>query len=224
MATRRSSEKLLKAGADAKATRWNGETALMIAAGAGSVEEVKMLLDHGADVNGAEPKQLQNALMWAASEGHAEVVDLLIQRGANVNAASKAGFTPLVFATLKNDAPSVQRLLAAGADPNYALPDQTKVLTVAAANSSYAAAIALARRRGGSERRRSHGQTRRCMWPRKRARSTWSRSCWPRAPNPNARTAPCGYGGRRGFRALAGRTDSAAAGRQRTIAWKSCAH
>ena len=30
-------------------------------------------------------------------------MDLLLQKGANVNAATKAGFTPLVFATLKND-------------------------------------------------------------------------------------------------------------------------
>ena len=141
------SEKLLKAGADWKATRWNGETPLMIAAGTGSVEEVRMLLDCGADINGAEPKSLQNALMWAASEGHSGVVDLLIQRGANVNAASKSGFTALVFAALKNDARDVQHLLKAGADPNYALVDkttgETKVLTIAAANRSYAASIAL---------------------------------------------------------------------------------
>jgi ankyrin repeat protein len=137
------SEKLLKAGADWKATRWNGETALMIAAGVGSVDEVRMLLDRGADVNGAEPKSQQNALMWAASEGHSAVVDLLIQRGADVNAASKAGFTPLVFAALKNDAREVQRLLGAGANPNCALADGTKVLTLAVASRGYAAAMAL---------------------------------------------------------------------------------
>ena len=136
-------EKLLKAGAEPKVTRWNGETALMIAAGAGSVDEVRMLLERGADVNGADPKRKQNALMWAASEGHSAVVDLLIQKGADVNAASTGGFTPLVFATLKNDGVSVARLLKAGADPNYTLPDQTKVLTVATSNRSIAAALAL---------------------------------------------------------------------------------
>jgi ankyrin repeat protein len=115
----------------------------MIAAGVGSVEEVKMLLDRGVDVNGAEPKSLQNALMWAASEGHPAVVDVLIQRGANVKAASKAGFTPLIFAAMKNDAPSVKRLLAAGANPNDAIPDGTKVLTIAASKSGYASAMAL---------------------------------------------------------------------------------
>jgi ankyrin repeat protein len=137
--------KLLKAGADPKATRWNGETALMIAAGAGSVEGVKLLLDAGVDVNGAEPRRGQNALMWAAAEGHPDVVDFLIQRGAKVNAATQSGYTALAFAAMKNDAPSVQHLIQAGANPNYTLPDkdETKMLTLAGSYKSHAAAIAL---------------------------------------------------------------------------------
>jgi ankyrin repeat protein len=137
--------KLLKAGADPKATRWNGETTLMIAAGLGSVEEVKLLIDAGVDVNGSEPRRGQDALMWAAAEGHPEVVNALIQRGAKVNAATKIGFTSLAFAIMKNDAASVQCLLRAGADPNYALPDKdgTKMLTMAGSYKSAAAAIAL---------------------------------------------------------------------------------
>jgi ankyrin repeat protein len=137
--------KLLKAGADPKATRWNGETTLMIAAGVGSVEEVKLLIDAGVDVNGSEPRRGQDALMWAAAEGHPEVVNALIQRGAKVNAATKIGFTSLAFAIMKNDAASVQCLLRAGADPNYALPDKdgTKMLTMAGSYKSAAAAIAL---------------------------------------------------------------------------------
>jgi uncharacterized protein len=136
--------RLLKAGADPKATRWNGETALMIAAGAGSVEEVKLLLDAGLDVNAAESEKGQNALMWAAAEGHPDVVDLLIQKGANINAVTKSGFTALAFATTKNDSASVRLLIKAGADPNYALPDnKTKMLLVAEAYESTEAAIAL---------------------------------------------------------------------------------
>ncbi|MEO8052741.1 MAG: ankyrin repeat domain-containing protein [Acidobacteriota bacterium] len=139
------SARLLKGGADPKATRWNGETTLLIASGAGSVAEVKLLLEVGLDVNATEPEKGQNALMWAAAEGHPDVVDLLIQKGANVNAASKSGFTPVVFATMKNDRASVQRLIQAGADPNYALPDKdkTEALIVAGAYSSDEAALAL---------------------------------------------------------------------------------
>jgi len=139
------SARLLKAGANPKATRWNGETTLMIAAGAGSVEEVKLLLDAGLDPNGKESEKGQTALMWAAAEGHPDVVELLIQRGANVNAASKKGFTPLLFGTMKNDSASIRHLIKAGADANYALPDEdkTKVLVVAGAYHSTEAAIAL---------------------------------------------------------------------------------
>ena len=112
-------EKLLAAGADANAARWNGETALMIAARSGNAEAVKALLAHGAKVDAVESHKGQNALMWAAAEGHADVVDVLIQAGADVKAASKAGFTPLVFAAQKGDAKSVASLLQAGADVNY---------------------------------------------------------------------------------------------------------
>jgi len=137
--------RLLKAGADPKATRWNGETTLMIAAGAGSVEEVKLLLAAGVDVNGVEPRRGQNALMWAAAEGHPDVLDCLIQKGALVNAATQSGFTPLAFAAMKNDAASVRRLIQAGADPNYVLPDKngTRMLALAGSYKSDAAAIAL---------------------------------------------------------------------------------
>ncbi len=139
------SAKLLKAGADPKATRWNGETALMIAAGAGSVEEVKLLIAAGVDVNGAEPHRGQNALMWAAAEGHPDVVDALIKAGAKVDSATKKGFTPLAFAVMKNDAASVQRLIQAGADPNYAPQDKdsTRMLAMAGSYKSTEAAIAL---------------------------------------------------------------------------------
>ena len=60
-----------------------------------------------------------------------------------MKAASKKGFTPLVFAALKDKAATVKVLLAAGADPNFALPDGTKVLFVAVANKSDGAATAL---------------------------------------------------------------------------------
>jgi ankyrin repeat protein len=123
--------------------RWNGETALMIAASSGSVDAVKLLVDHGAKVNQVEPRKGQNALMWAAAEGHSDVVEALIKLGADVKATSKAGYTALVFAAIKDDAKSVSRLVTAGADPNTALPSGTKALVVAASYRSVSAASAL---------------------------------------------------------------------------------
>src|ERR1700676_3210293 len=123
-------KQLLEAGANANAVRWNGETALMIAAGAGSLEAVRELIKHGSDVKPVGGSKKQTALMWAAAEGHSDVVQELIERGADVNAVSAGGFTPLLFAAIKNDVKSVTSLLTARADVNYGLPSGAKVLTV----------------------------------------------------------------------------------------------
>src|SRR5262249_55831640 len=138
--------RLLKAGADAGVSRWNGETALMIAAGAGSLESVGALARAGADVNAAEPKGRQTALMWAAAEGHADVVSGLIALGAKGGAASRTGFPPLVFAAVKNDAPSMKALLDAGANPNVGLQSGARPLIVAMQFRHTAAALALIER------------------------------------------------------------------------------
>ena len=123
--------RLLEAGGDARAMRWNGETAVMIAAGAGSLDAVRDLVKHGADVNAAEPRGRQTALMWAAAEGHSNVVAGLIEMGAQVDAASRTGFTPLVFATVKDADASMKTLLAAGVNPNVNLRSGAKPLVVA---------------------------------------------------------------------------------------------
>jgi ankyrin repeat protein len=134
---------LLTAGAKGDAVRWNGETALMLAAGAGSLDAVKALVLHGADVNAADPRRKQTALMWAAAEGYSDVVAALVEIGGNVKAVSGGGFTPLVFAVVKNDVASIKTLLKAGADPNYTLASGAKPLTVALSYGNTNAALAL---------------------------------------------------------------------------------
>src|SRR5436190_836931 len=136
-------KRLLAAGGDGRAARWNGETALMIAAGAGSLDAVRQLAQAGADVNTAEPRGAQTALMWAAAEGHSDVVAGLVAMGANVNAASRAGFTPIVFAVVKDDAASIKALLAAGANPNVIVQSGAKTMIVAMQYKNTAAALAL---------------------------------------------------------------------------------
>jgi ankyrin repeat protein len=142
-------QRLLTAGGNAGAARWNGETAVMIAATAGSLDSVRHLVARGADVNAAEPRNGQTALMWAAAEGHDDVVAGLIEMGAKVDAASKAGYTPLVFATIKNDVTSIRTLLRAGANPNVSLLSGAKPLIVAMQYRHTPAALALIE--GGAE-------------------------------------------------------------------------
>ena len=150
-------ERLLSAGADANAASLNGETALMTCARAGEPKSVKALLVRGARVNSTEKSHDQTALMWAAAQRHPEVTELLVEAGADVKARSRTysqivvgeqtqrfgreelnysvlrgGSTPLLFASRSGDVGSARVLLAAGADPNDALPDGTSALVLAA--------------------------------------------------------------------------------------------
>src|SRR5436305_12162036 len=95
--------------------------------------------------------------MWAAAERHPEVVHLLIEGRAVIRTRSltyaqtvvgeqtqragreelnytvlRGGSTPLLFTARNGDVESARVLLAAGADPNDALPDGTSALVLAA--------------------------------------------------------------------------------------------
>lgn len=126
-------EKLLQAGADPNAALLAGETALMAAA-ATSVDAVKALLAHGADVNAKEPRREQTALMGAVAKNRPDVARVLIEHGADVHARSKDGFTPLMFAAEQGDLASSEVLLAAGVNVNDAAPDGTRSLLLASAS------------------------------------------------------------------------------------------
>ena len=66
----------MKKGADKNAKDKYKNTALMIAAGNGHEEVVKLLLEKGADIN-AENRDGKNALMFAAENRHKEIVELI---------------------------------------------------------------------------------------------------------------------------------------------------
>ena len=79
---------------------------------------VKMLLDAGAEPEGANPDG-QTALMLAIKTGETAVVEMLIKAGANVNTIEKFHKqTPLMWAATapRNAGAMVKLLLAKGAD------------------------------------------------------------------------------------------------------------
>jgi ankyrin repeat protein len=91
-----------------------GATPLMYAAAFGNIQEMKLLLDAGADVN-ARSTSGATALIWAAGEPLRS--RMLIERGADVNAQSRQGRTPLMAAARREGAADLVRLmLAKGAD------------------------------------------------------------------------------------------------------------
>jgi uncharacterized protein len=111
-------ELLLKSGADPNTALPGGETPLMTAARTGKADAVKVLLNHGADVNFAESKRGQTALMWAVAEGNTAAAEELIEHGADIHAHTKGGLTPLLFAVREGRTDTVRSLLKHGADVN----------------------------------------------------------------------------------------------------------
>jgi uncharacterized protein len=115
-------EMLLKAGADPNAPLPGGETPLMTAARTGTLEAVKALVAHRANVDLKDDRRGQTALMWAAAEGHAPVVQALIEADADFKTRLPSGFTPLLFAVREGRLDVVRVLLKAGADVNDMIP------------------------------------------------------------------------------------------------------
>ena len=76
----------------------HGRTALMYAAFGGSRECLKLLLEHGADVN-AHDSTGKTALMFAASAGSAYCVELLVKAGAEVKRLDSMNMSALSWAT-----------------------------------------------------------------------------------------------------------------------------
>lgn len=154
-------ERLLAAGANPNAAP-TGEPVLMTAARTGSVQSVKALLLHGANVNAKDAVHGQTALMWAVAHKHSDIVETLIETGADIHARSnisrvlvsnanryggvttsaapdravtdieQGGSTALLFAARQGDLASARLLLAAGANANDTAPDGTSALVMAA--------------------------------------------------------------------------------------------
>ena len=92
--------RLLAANAPLDTTTASGQTALIIASRAGSVEIVQMLLDAGAvaTVNATDVAG-RTALMYASREGHAVIVLTLLAAGASVDVSDRMGNTALSYAS-----------------------------------------------------------------------------------------------------------------------------
>jgi ankyrin repeat protein len=78
---------------------------------------VRLLIDHGADVNRAD-KYGHTPLMCAMSVGDEDLIELLLRAGGDVHASRPDGTTVLHVAAHTEVSPAIARiLLAAGADP-----------------------------------------------------------------------------------------------------------
>ena len=96
---------------------------LYFAACNGYLESTRMLVEAGAEVDGADRSNGRNGLWWAATEGHAVICGYLVDVGANVNhhlheRAERAGTTPLYQASARGHHDTITMLLEKKADIN----------------------------------------------------------------------------------------------------------
>lgn len=103
-------------GADVCLAQQERGQAFVDAATAGDMDEVRTLVDQGANVNARDSEGV-TALMWAAEKGHAQIVQYLLEKGADVNAReSTAGMTALMVSAAGGYEEVVEALLAKGAE------------------------------------------------------------------------------------------------------------
>lgn len=98
-------------------------TPLQLAAEVNEIEAVKILLDHGAEINAAAATERGRTALQAAAvseDANLAMVELLLQRGADVNArpAANGGVTALQAAAIRGHINIAMRLIEEKADVN----------------------------------------------------------------------------------------------------------
>ena len=105
-------ELLVVAGLSANQTRYSDLTPLHYVCRGDKgeqVDKVRMLLQHGAEVNAAGPKG-RSALHYAAIGGYADSIELLLTSGADKKLQDATGLTPLDLALKKNHSQTIDLL------------------------------------------------------------------------------------------------------------------
>lgn len=116
-------------GSDAGAN--SPASALIDAVDAQRIEEVRRLVEQGADIDAAVLGD-GTALIRASAHGDLVIVNELIRLGADVNQPARGDGNPLIAAAKRGHADVVARLVAAGADVNAVVAgDETPLINAA---------------------------------------------------------------------------------------------
>ena len=87
--------------------------------GGGDIDEVKELIDQGAEIDVVyEGGPIFTSLIWASGNGYTDVVEYLIEKGANINQKMREDVTPLMWACVKEQIDIMELLIKKGADIN----------------------------------------------------------------------------------------------------------
>jgi len=106
-----------KAEQETKETRSPNHRTIYEASRKGDIEDVKLHLRQGAEVNTVDERNNFTPLHWAVNVRNAGMTELLLEHGADVNARSKNLSTPLHWAViLQKDIEIAKLMLDHGAD------------------------------------------------------------------------------------------------------------
>lgn len=127
----------------------DGFTPLGLACFFNQAESVRILLNHGADVNKPSKNDSKVAPIHSAcAVSNIEIVKLLLDHGADVNVRQTNGITPLHAAAHNGQTTLIELLIQAGADVNARMDDgQTPAFM--AEDKSFTESAALIKKYGG---------------------------------------------------------------------------
>lgn len=132
-----------------------GSTALHYAANDGRLALIRELLALGADVNAAGAEWYRTPLSWAANNARVQAIDLLLEQGADPTSldalhAAAWGGSRKGQGREADYRDAIERLVAAGADPNDRRNPANQSPLEAAEAAGHATAIATLRKLGAS--------------------------------------------------------------------------
>lgn len=133
---------------------------LKAAAAEGDLDEVKRLIEAGADVDYHGDAPPQSPLMDAYFNNHKEVIEYLLANGANIDHDEFEEGTVLTFSAFGGDVDWIEYLLDLGADINHPMPiGGETALHHAADKDRVEAARALVRRGGDVNLKAKEGES-----------------------------------------------------------------
>lgn len=127
---------LLDAGlGDVNGVNTDGYSPLGLAVYFGHLEEARLLIERGADVNAISANDMAvMPLHSALAGGHKEIATMLLERGAEPDEPNGSDWTPLHYVAESGDLETAQRLIKAGARSGYTRNDGKTALEVAEEN------------------------------------------------------------------------------------------
>jgi len=180
-----------------------GKSEIADAAMHGDKSAVRALLQQKTDVN-APQIDGTTALHWAVQANDLELADLLIRAGAHATVANRAGATPLLLAAVNGNAAILERLIAAGADPNAVLTKSADTALMMASRTGKIDAVRVLLDRGAQlNTKESWGGTTALMWAISERHADVTRLLIERGAEVNAKSSFVPSASGRGFEGTA---------------------